>query len=101
MPIKVIKGQSITLLLEFFQAGEDGPRLDLTSAVIAVEDTNLLTMTPLLAISDAVQGEITVFIADEDTRKMSLSRPTWLQVRVELPSGEVRVTPKIEMQAQL
>lgn len=98
MPINVVRGQTLTLLLEFFQAEEDGPPLNLTGATVSVHQSNY-NATPLMAVTDAPNGQVTVVIQSAGTDRMSLNRPSWLQIKVVFPSGEVRVTPRIEMQA--
>lgn len=64
--IKIPRRNVFKLAHELFQAGEDGPRLDLTGRTVSIADSNL-PFEPTITVTDAVNGEVLLQHNDTDS----------------------------------
>lgn len=90
MPIRIARGQRKTILAEYFQAEEDGPRMDLTSALFTVSDSNfsLPVGSILFETVDLAQGTINVVVTAAASSAMRVGRINWFTVKCVIGTWE-------------
>lgn len=97
MPIQIARGQSMDILMEYFQEDEDGPPIDLTGAVFSIHDANYPAQAEFEAVNLA-NGQVNLVISEAASEVMVSTRVNWFKVKVEIANVYEDVSPRIEFE---
>lgn len=96
MPIQIHRGQSKTILMEYFQEDVTGPTINLTGALFSIHDANYPAQATFQEV-DLATGKVNLMISSEGSEAMVTTRINWMKVKVAIGSWE-DVSGRIEFE---
>lgn len=93
-------GQSLRLECIVWDGPIGGTPLDLTDATLSVRESNPAVLKEaVIAVTDAVQGKVTLTLTEEQAEQLGAGRVNWFRIEAQFAEDNL-VLPKIWINVQ-